>query len=490
MRMFSDLKVFVFLTAVLLFVVGVADVHAQDSTLAVYGDTGGFYAVGDLVEVNFVASIDAAPAAGVSLTITHSGLTDVSVPNGGTVTTHVLGRVVVTGTITSISGVYVSATLVEAGKTARVDFKVEEIAEEVAIDSGIRAATIVVDPPNPKSPLAVGDVFSQSVEIQGATDLASWQMDVAFNPEVLAVVDISEGDFLEQDGEDALFFNEHSPGKIAIRQTRLGAPLSGVSGSGVLVVFTFRFVASSEALLGLHNVRLSDASGDRLSYTVNLTPVVATHASAAVEDVNQDGTVDILDLILVASSIGSADPSLRADVNDDGIIDVLDLIAIVGSPAWGRNVAIVQVREPNAAAPALVFPPNVLQGWISRARLRNDGSLLFRRGIVNLERLLASSVPSETKLLRNYPNPFNPETWIPYQLSEPVDVTVSIYSVNGSLVRRLDLGHQGAGVYRSRSRAAYWDGRNAFGEGVASGLYFYTLTAGDFTVTRKMLIRK
>ena len=96
----------------------------------------------------------------------------------------------------------------------------------------------------------------------------------------------------------------------------------------------------------------------------------------------------------------------------------------------------------------------------------------------------------QNALLANYPNPFNPETWIPYQLSEATDVTVSIYSVNGQLVRHLDLGHQTAGVYHSRSRAAYWNGRNAFGERVASGLYFYTLTAGDFTATRKMLIRK
>ena len=102
-----------------------------------------------------------------------------------------------------------------------------------------------------------------------------------------------------------------------------------------------------------------------------------------------------------------------------------------------------------------------------------------------------SSVGSvENTLLANYPNPFNPETWIPYQLSASADVSVSIYAVDGCLVRRLDLGHQVEGVYRSRSRAAYWDGRNEFGERVASGLYFYTLTAGDFTATRKMLIRK
>ena len=99
-------------------------------------------------------------------------------------------------------------------------------------------------------------------------------------------------------------------------------------------------------------------------------------------------------------------------------------------------------------------------------------------------------VSAENTLLANYPNPFNPETWIPYQLSVSADVSVLIDAVDGRLVRRLELGHQSAGIYRSRSRAAYWDGRNGFGERVASGLYFYTLTAGDFTATRKMLIRK
>lgn len=104
--------------------------------------------------------------------------------------------------------------------------------------------------------------------------------------------------------------------------------------------------------------------------------------------------------------------------------------------------------------------------------------------------LLNAVIPTETVLLSNYPNPFNPETWIPYQLSEASNVTVSIYSVDGKLVRTLALGHKPAGVYRSRSRALHWDGRNALGELVASGLYFYTFTAGDFSATRKMLIRK
>ena len=98
--------------------------------------------------------------------------------------------------------------------------------------------------------------------------------------------------------------------------------------------------------------------------------------------------------------------------------------------------------------------------------------------------------PTQNLLLQNYPNPLNPETWIPYQLSADSLVSVFIYDTTGKLIRTLSLGFQSAGFYNSRERAVYWDGRNELGESVASGLYFYTLTAGDFTATRKMLILK
>ena len=103
---------------------------------------------------------------------------------------------------------------------------------------------------------------------------------------------------------------------------------------------------------------------------------------------------------------------------------------------------------------------------------------------------LQVSLPAETALLPNYPNPFNPETWMPYQLAAPAAVTVTIYAADGQVVRALPLGFQAAGTYYNKSCAAYWDGRNGLGEPVASGLYFYTLTAGDTTATRRMLIRK
>ena len=132
----------------------------------------------------------------------------------------------------------------------------------------------------------------------------------------------------------------------------------------------------------------------------------------------------------------------------------------------------------------------MIEAWIAQARLEDDGSLAFKQGIANLQHLLASLIPEETALHRNYPNPFNPETWIPYQLATPAEVALAIYDMNGQMVRSLAVGHQAAGMYQSRSRAIYWDGRNQFGEFVASGLYFYTLTAGEFSATRRMVILK
>ena len=131
-----------------------------------------------------------------------------------------------------------------------------------------------------------------------------------------------------------------------------------------------------------------------------------------------------------------------------------------------------------------------VEQWLREARQVNLSDPTFQRGIIVLEQLLVALTPRETALLPNYPNPFNPETWIPYQLAEAADATVFIYAADGKLVRALNLGHQDVGIYKSRSHAAYWDGRNALGEPVASGVYFYTLTAGKFTATRKMLIMK
>ena len=136
------------------------------------------------------------------------------------------------------------------------------------------------------------------------------------------------------------------------------------------------------------------------------------------------------------------------------------------------------------------FTASEVEQWLRAAQQVNLTDPAFQRGIGFLEQLLDALIPKETALLANYPNPFNPETWIPYQLAKDADVTLTIYNVRGVVVRKLRFGHQPAGVYYSRTRAAHWDGKNQLGEKVASGIYFYTLIAGDFTATRKMVIPK
>ena len=188
----------------------------------------------------------------------------------------------------------------------------------------------------------------------------------------------------------------------------------------------------------------SDADGDTLTYT-------ATSGDTA--KVTVSVTVNMDDLVIVANAWGS----------------------VAGAPTAGTVNAWLQLAQQNVSD---VVDTPTPEGFS------------YARGIQTLEHLARALLPETTALLANYPNPFNPETWIPYQLSKAADVSVTIYASNGNVVRTLALGHQAAGMYKNRSQATYWDGKNELGESVASGLYFYTLTAGDFTATRRMLILK
>ena len=208
-------------------------------------------------------------------------------------------------------------------------------------------------------------------------------------------------------------------------------------------------------------------------------------------DVNGDGIVNIQDLVLVAAAFGegAAAPSARAvslsRLTTSDVKGWLIEARAVSSVGQDRLLLTSFSPQTHLLSDSGSGDPELQRGSASRT-----GGLSYSRGIAVLEQLLATLIPKASALLPNYPNPFNPETWIPYQLADPAEVTVTIYAANGAVVQRLDLGHRRAGSYDSRGRAAYWDGRNAQGEPVASGVYFYTLQAGDFTATKKMVIRK
>ena len=342
-----------------------------------------------------------------------------------------------------------------------------------------------------QTPIRTGETFTLDIHAENITDLAGWQFDIAFDPASLEAIDVSDGDFLKADGGNTFFQSgsiDNAAGKIGgLSAIRLST--QGVTGIGTVLQVTFKAKSPGETELTLQNFEFANISGQRIP-TVPPQIHITIEEQLATGDVNRDGRVSILDLVLIAQQLGNSVPAdSPVDLNGDGVVSILDLVLAI------REIDSTTMLAPPAVEAAWIDPA-MIEAWIAQAQLEDDGSLLFKQGIEFLENLLATLIPKETALLRNYPNPFNPETWIPYQLAESAEVTLTIYALNGKIIRHLAVGHQAAGIYRSRSRAAYWDGRNQLGESVASGLYFYTLTVrsetrtNDFTATRRMLILK
>ena len=337
---------------------------------------------------------------------------------------------------------------------------------------------------------AVDDTFTIDLKATDVSDLAGWQADIHFDPAILKVNNVREGTFLKQNAGKTHFIDgtiDNTMGRISgLSSTRITE--GGIDGEGTLLLVTFTIKTAGETQVTLHEFVAGTSTGE----TVTTNPTGITVGVKKIEpvyppyDINEDGIVNVIDVYMVASALGHVNPeNSRVDVNGDGVVDKHDLIIV----AQHLDEETTPQAAPSALVTAGITEENV-QHALNILKQENDGSPSWQHAIAKLEQLLDTFIPEKNRLLPNYPNPFNPETWIPYQLAESADVRISIYSADGKVVRTLQLGNMPAGNYQNRSRAAYWDGKNNTGESVATGVYFYTLTAGDFSATRKMLIMK
>ena len=201
-------------------------------------------------------------------------------------------------------------------------------------------------------------------------------------------------------------------------------------------------------------VREGNVSGAAYSAdqtTINLIPYLCewlngVRGKRILGDVNRDGRVSFFgDCLMVMETVIEREYVIEHDLNCDGEVNWDDVDIV-----WANRTAwLAPAANADAAPPA-----------------------------------------NQTLLLPNYPNPFNPDTWIPYALAEDANVMFTIYDIQGTEVRRFDLGHQPAGYYIDKRRSIYWDGRNMLGEQVVSGVYFYRLQAGNYSAMRRMVISK
>jgi hypothetical protein len=199
---------------------------------------------------------------------------------------------------------------------------------------------------------------------------------------------------------------------------------------------------------------------------------------------------------IVAGTVFDEDGELLKDASVYSVVEVLrnhkKITCLVGQVESGKfATALVDMDRK-----AVVFADEPLKIYVQDAAGNVvSGPITHRisveeitRGYAKFNMRLGDVIPEKSVLLQNYPNPFNPETWIPFQLAKGSDVVISIFNLQGQMIRRLDIGHRQAGLYLSKGRAAYWDGQNETGEQVASGVYFYTIDAGGFRATRRMVI--
>jgi len=318
-------------------------------------------------------------------------------------------------------------------------------------------------------------------------------------------------------GDDVIFFSsvDERIGQVMISITRK-AGAGGITGFGKLA--SVQMIASSSISedtnieFTITDVQAQDPNGNRIYCLIPENTNVTIRRSGIIVwpgDTDNNGVVDERDVLPIgmywaktgparspasatwaAQAASTWTPSMAtyADANGDGIVDERDVLPI--GMNWHKT------HEVSRGAPridiAYVDHVRYLNGYIALLTALEKApysDAMFKMKAL-LKQVISQDIPKENRLLPNYPNPFNPDTWIPYQLSKESNVCITIYDSAGRIVKKLDIGRKLAGIYRTQDQAAYWDGRNEVGEAVASGIYFYIIQAGDYTATKKMIVAR
>ena len=346
--------------------------------------------------------------------------------------------------------------------------------------------------------IKLGEEFAVDVSVESVIDLQGFGFDLRWtNPDVLTFVTVTK--FRNIFGEAGIGHQPTEPPDQIngiykdISAARTGD--SGITGSGIMLGASFRAKAVGSSRIQLQNLILVDSNQERIDCEVQEFKVLVEEFVRP-WDVNVDGVVNIFDLSTVVRYFGKPIPTdldIYPDVNGDGVIDLNDTI-LVGAH-FGESY---QTDETHAAPRSTGESPQLisltmrkqLESVYHELLILPEDSPEFIRTIQVLRHLLFPTVPTHNLLLQNYPNPFNPETWIPFHLASAGQVTIGIYDATGRFIRQIDLGYLMPGRYLTRGNAAHWDGTNVYGESVASGIYFYTLSTPSYQATRKMIINK
>ena len=251
-------------------------------------------------------------------------------------------------------------------------------------------------------------------------------------------------------------------------------------------------------LLALNKLNLLRIEGNPL--TISASPIIKTMEAQGTKvvydpiqppekligDVNSDNEVNIFDLVMVASEFGKIEENLKGDINLDGLVNIFDLVLVARN--FGKSFAVApsivqKIRLNSDEIQNIAFA-------IDHLKLNNSHSDDEETILHVLESILTKTLPKQSQLLANYPNPFNPETWIPFRAAKDGNASVTIYDINGTIIRLLPIGYVLAGNYLGPDKAIYWNGKTDAGEYVSSGTYFYRIKLVDYTETRKMVIVK